>query len=130
MSLHLAKVNPPQVGPPCGLNDAGEGVGLGLGHGGGEDDHLVRGAVGEGELVADPAIEAFFRVGDLFEPDPAVPGDLGQPAVQPQSQRDGQDPDWVEQQHHWGHKHLHRSLFTLQCPLSELTVWQQERCSL
>ena len=77
-------------------------------------------------------LRTFLRVCELLPPGVAVPGDLADAAVHAESQGDRQDPHRVQQQHARGHEDLRRCIISdvNNKNDSNLTVWQQDRCSL
>ena len=87
------------------LDDTGQGVGVIVPQRG-EDDHLVRGAVRDGQLVAEPAVETFLWVSQLLPPIDPVPGDLTQAPVDSKPKRDWKYPQWIEKQNTRRHEYL------------------------
>ena len=73
------------------LYDTGQGIGVIVSQGG-EDDHLVRGTVGDSQLVAEPAVETLLGVSQLLPPIDPVPGDLTQAPIDSKSKRDWKYP--------------------------------------
>lgn len=59
---------------------------------------MVRGAVGDSQLVAEPAVETLLGVSQLLPPIDPVPGDLTQAPVDSKSKRDWKYPYWIEKQ--------------------------------
>jgi hypothetical protein len=93
---------------------------------------LIWGAVRNGKLVAEPTIEPFFWVGQLFSPIDPVPGDLTQTPIDSKSKRDWKDPKRIKEKNAGGNKNLKKGLTVKNNSgrLGKPTVWQQDRCSL
>jgi len=85
-------------------DDAGESVRVPAVEGG-EDDHLVGGAVRDRQLVAEPTKESFLRICQLFPPVCPVPRDLTETPVDPEPDGDGNDPYGIEQEDAGRHKY-------------------------
>ena len=87
---------------------------------------MVRGTVGDAELVAQPTKESwkyctwlklpslslslvtvtFLRICELFPPVRPVPGDLTEATVDPEPEGDGNDPDGIEEEDAGRHEYL------------------------
>lgn len=65
---------------------------------------MIWGAVRNGKLVAEPTIEPFFWVGQLFSPIDPVPGDLTQTPIDSKSKRDWKDPKRIKEKNAGGNK--------------------------
>lgn len=70
-----------------------------------QDDHLVRRAIGNRELVAKPSVETLLRIRQLFSPIGPVPRDLTQTPIDAEPKRDWKNPKWIEKKYTWRHEY-------------------------
>ena len=69
-------------------------------------DNLVRRAIRNRELVAEPSVETFLRISQFFSPIGPVPRDLTQTPIDAEPKRDRKNPKWIEKKDTWRNEYL------------------------